>query len=152
MLVLRDMLEEGKVQSKDSSISNKLFKKYLIDEYSDNETRVKLKPVKDDRLAFDRLFDENEENIKDSNITANYEYFCHQIVSRSITPDEIYEALQKLEIINITLNGDDSPQLIFESLNSTGVALGEDDKIRNFVLMNFPAKQQEDFYIQRGLV
>ena len=60
--------------------------------------------------------------------------------------DELYEAVTKLEIINITLNQDDNPQLIFESLNSTGVALSEGDKIRNFILMGLPPKQQNDFY------
>ena len=59
--------------------------------------------------------------------------------------DELYEAVTKLEIINITLNQDDNPQLIFESLNSTGVALSEGDKIRNFILMGLPPKQQNDF-------
>lgn len=60
--------------------------------------------------------------------------------------DELYEAVTKLEIINTTLNQDDNPQLIFESLNSTGVALSEGDKIRNFILMGLPPKQQNDFY------
>ena len=36
--------------------------------------------------------------------------------------------------------------MIFESLNSTGVALSEGDKIRNFILMGLPTKQQNDFY------
>ena len=51
-----------------------------------------------------------------------------------------------MEIINITLNQDDNPQLIFESLNSTGLALSEGDKIRNLILMGLPTKQQSDFY------
>lgn len=41
---------------------------------------------------------------------------------------------------------DDNPQLIFESLNSTGLDLSEGDKIRNFILMDLPSKEQEDFY------
>ena len=32
-------------------------------------------------------------------------------------------------------NGEDDPQLIFESLNSTGLDLTEADKVRNFILM-----------------
>lgn len=51
-----------------------------------------------------------------------------------------------MEIISITLNQDDNPQLIFESLNSTGLALSEGDKIRNFILMGLPNFQQNDFY------
>ena len=41
---------------------------------------------------------------------------------------------------------DDNPQLIFESLNSTGLDLSEGDKIRNFILMGLPSKEQEDYY------
>ena len=60
--------------------------------------------------------------------------------------DELFDAICRLEIISIQLNQDDNPQLIFESLNSTGLALSEGDKIRNFILMGLPTKQQEDFY------
>ena len=49
-------------------------------------------------------------------------------------------------IINITLNNEDNPQLIFESLNSTGLELTEGDKIRNFILMGLPAKEQNEYY------
>ena len=41
---------------------------------------------------------------------------------------------------------DDNPQLIFESLNSTGLDLSEGDKIRNFILMGLPPKEQEAYY------
>ena len=51
-----------------------------------------------------------------------------------------------MEIISITLNNDDNPQLIFESLNSTGLALSEGDKIRNYILMGLPTKVQNDYY------
>ena len=34
----------------------------------------------------------------------------------------------------------------FESLNSTGLDLSEGDKIRNFILMGLPSKEQEDYY------
>ena len=44
------------------------------------------------------------------------------------------------------MNDDDNPQLIFESLNSTGLDLSEGDKIRNFILMGLPAKEQEEYY------
>ena len=55
-------------------------------------------------------------------------------------------AICSLEIINITLNNEDNPQLIFESLNSTGLDLSEGDKIRNFILMGLPAKEQDEYY------
>ncbi|MFR0600108.1 hypothetical protein [Lactobacillus equicursoris] len=50
-------------------------------------------------------------------------------------------------MIDISLKRDeDNAQLIFESLNSTGVDLTEADKIRNLVLMDQPADRQEEYY------
>lgn len=60
----------------------------------------------------------------------------------------MYEAIFRLEIIDIFLDKEDNPQLIFESLNSTGLDLTEGDKIRNFILMGLDAKTQENYYEQ----
>lgn len=59
---------------------------------------------------------------------------------------DLYAAIGKLEIISITLDQGDNAQLIFESLNSTGLALIEGDKIRNYVLMGLPAQNQTKYY------
>ena len=120
---------------------------YLVDKWQDDDTRIKLKPVKNDRMAFSKLFDDESEHIKESNLTINYNYFYERIQKEEITIDELFDSLSRLEIISITLNQDDNPQLIFESLNSTGVALSEGDKIRNFILMGLPTKEQNDLQI-----
>ncbi len=60
--------------------------------------------------------------------------------------DMIKVAFGKLMVINITVDESDNPQLIFESLNSTGVDLTEGDKIRNYVLMGQKPYEQDQFY------
>lgn len=146
LLAMYNLMKNGVLTPEKGNLAEKIYKTYLIDEWQDDDTRIKLKPVKNDRNAFGKLFDEESEHIPDSNLTINYNYFYSRIQKEEITIDELYEAVTKLEIINITLNQDDNPQLIFESLNSTGVALSEGDKIRNFILMGLPTKQQNDFY------
>ncbi len=50
-------------------------------------------------------------------------------------------------IVEIELkSGEDDPQLIFESLNSTGLDLSEADKVRNFILMKENTEIQNYFY------
>ena len=146
LLAMYNLMKNGVLTPEKGNLAEKIYKTYLIDEWQDDDTRIKLKPVKNDRNAFGKLFDEETEHIPDSNLTINYNYFYSRIQKEEITLDELYEAVTKLEIINITLNQDDNPQLIFESLNSTGVALSEGDKIRNFILMGLPTKQQNDYY------
>jgi hypothetical protein len=87
--------------------------------------------------------------VADSKVTHNYHYFYDRITNlKELTMDELYRAIDSLEIIDIVLepeHGDD-PQLIFESLNSTGLDLTEADKIRNFILMGLQPDIQEKYY------
>lgn len=76
----------------------------------------------------------------------DYRYFYDRIQHGELDIDELFDAICKLEIINISLNHEDNPQLIFESLNSTGLNLSEGDKIRNYILMGLPNDQQTKFY------
>lgn len=126
----------------------KITNAYLTDQYAQNDKKLKLKLVQGDDDAYDRLI-ENTDPVQHNAVTVNYNYFYEEI--EKFSPEEIkglYDAVMKLQIVNISLepeHGDD-PQLIFESLNSTGKDLEESDKIRNYVLMDMSAKNQEIFY------
>lgn len=146
MLAMYNLMKAGTIVPAQANLADKIYKTYLIDEWQEDETRIKLKPVKNDQKAFGMLFKEEEDYIRESNLTINYNFFCAQIQKELISIDELYTAITRLEIINITLNHYDNPQLIFESLNSTGLALSEGDKIRNFILMGLPTKEQNAFY------
>ena len=82
-----------------------------------------------------------------SNVTQNYMYFYNRIQKGELTPEEIFNAICSLVIIDISLDPTkDDAQLIFESLNSTGLDLSEGDKIRNFILMGLDSDKQERYY------
>lgn len=146
MLAIYNIIKAGIVIPTSGNLAEKIYKTYLIDEWQEDDTRIKLKPVKNDSVAFRRLFADAAEYIPDSNLTINYQYFYNRLQKEEVTLDELYSAITKLEIINISLSQDDNPQLIFESLNSTGLALSEGDKIRNFILMGLPIREQNLFY------
>lgn len=146
LLAIYHLLSSGKMVSRNHQLTDKILKKYLIDEYEPEEKRIKLKPIKNDQKAFGILFDQDEEYIPDSNLTINYRYFYDRIQHGELDIDELFDAICKLEVINISLNHEDNPQLIFESLNSTGLNLSEGDKIRNYILMGLPNDQQTKFY------
>lgn len=146
LLAIYHLLCSGKLTSQDHQLTDKILKKYLIDEYEPEEKRIKLKPIKNDQKAFGILFEKDEERIPDSNLTINYQYFYDHIQRGELSVDELFDAICRLEIINISLNHEDNPQLIFESLNSTGLDLSEGDKIRNYILMGLPNDLQTKFY------
>lgn len=140
-----DIVDTGRLKSH-NIIKEKILNQYLINQYSSEECKIKLKPIKEDREAYEKLFN-RDELVEESNVTANYKYFYERIIDGEITIDELYSAVERLMIVEIELkNGEDDPQLIFESLNSTGLDLTDADKVRNFILMNQPSKIQEELY------
>lgn len=146
LLAMYNLLIQGKITASTPYLSQQIYEDFLVDKYQPTETRIKLKPVKNDQRAFGKLFDSPDEHIRGSNITANYNFFYDEIQKQRVTVDDLFDAVCRLEVIDIRLFGDDNPQLIFESLNSTGLDLSEGDKIRNFILMGLPSKQQNEYY------
>lgn len=146
MIALRDYLKErGAGEEADNNITNMVLKnpsrkgddayKMLLTD-SDRDIMIKLV----DRVKIK----EDEESL----IYTNYLYFKQKVSEETLTPDEIYESISKLDIVGIILDKDqgDEPQLIFESLNSTGMALSKSDLIRNFILMGLDNDAQRKIY------
>ncbi len=145
-LAMYNLIDKGIIVPATANLKQRIFEEYLVDKWKPEDTRIKLKPVKNDQMAFEKLFSDPTEHIRQSNLTGNYKYFYDRIQKQEITIDQLYDAICCLEIINIRLDMDDNPQLIFESLNSTGLDLSEGDKIRNYILMGLPSKAQEVYY------
>lgn len=147
LIAMVNAKNNGLIDATDTKLAEKIFKRYLVDEYQEDERKVKLKPIKKDMQAFDTLlYRPKEQYIKESNVTRNYEFFYDKVIHCGLTVDELFDTIKKLEVINIRLDEDDDPQLIFESLNSTGLDLSEADKIRNYLLMSLTPTEQDDLY------
>ena len=145
LLAISNLVKEGLVKSEEDNLNEQILQRFIISPWAKKDDRIKLRPVTGDRAALEKLFGPKDDYDKASNLTINYQFFYDQILKEEVTVDELYDALGKLEIISITLDREDNAQLIFESLNSTGLALQEGDKIRNYILMGqSPAKQ--DYY------
>lgn len=146
LLAMCRLMDKGEVVPVNGSLKDHIYACYLVDDKSEHDIKLRLKPVKSDQQAFERLFRDDKDHLADSNLTINYNYFVNRIRKNEITVDELFKAIRNLVVINVELKQQDDPQLVFESLNSTGVALTEGDKIRNFVLMGLKSSQQELFY------
>ena len=146
LLAIRNLVKQGIISSNEGKLDEQINQRFLISPWAKEDDQIKLHPVKSDKEALDKLFGAEEDYDPTSNLTHNYSFFCDQLVKEEISVDELYGAIGKLEIISITLDPGDNAQLIFESLNSTGLALTEGDKIRNYVLMGQPPKHQSELY------
>ena len=142
-------IQRGLITPEDPRLAEKIYKKFLVDEFDPKDKKIRLKLNKEDREAFDHLVDYGEgHEYANSRVVTNYEFFYKRLPTLDFPIDFFYDAIRKLIVIDIFLGGDDDAQLIFESLNSTGLELKEADKIRNFVLMGLTETEQENYYFK----
>ena len=150
LLAIRNYLLEHPNFNVSGINPDKIKDAYLTDPYSEDSKKLKLNLVQKDDEAYEALI-VGLSPVENTSITANYNYFYREISKLSETELEgLYKAISNLIVVTISLkpeNGDD-PQLIFESLNSTGLDLEASDKIRNYVLMSMTSSKQGLFYKQ----
>lgn len=144
---LRDAIREtGWVGGEDDPSHEQIDAYFLKNIYEKGDKQYKLILRRKDQDILKALIDAQEIKSEKSNrVYENYEFFKENILTED--PAKVYRGLGKLLIVEVTLaRGVDDPQLIFESLNSTGVDLLQSDLIRNFVLMRLPEEEQTKLY------
>ena len=140
-------VNDGKLEVSNKEKIDEAFDTFLKSKYCSAERKIKLVPIENDLAAYDKIYHKENELIEDSKITRNFLHMYERLCENpSFSFDKLLDAIERLEIISISLDDKDDAQLIFESLNSTGLALTEADKIRNFLLMSLSAEEQQEFY------
>lgn len=148
LYILGDSIENSIKVNGEEITKRKIDNYYLINYEESNELRYKLILNKTDKDTYINLIEGRElpRNSSDR-IIENYEFFKDKINKTGIDLSTIYKGISKLIVVDISLDRQkDNPQLIFESLNSTGLELTQADLIRNFILMGLEAQLQQDLY------
>ena len=144
LIAIRDILREHADPTAD--ISPDEIQNLLVNQFKKNDEFIKLRPTATDRQSYDDLIRGIHQDIAPANrISENYRFFRRKIDESGTDPNDVYMGIKLLNVVDVALkHGYDDAQLIFESLNSTGLSLTQSDLIRNFVLMGVhPADQQE---------
>ena len=123
---------------------------YLFNNMTDSELRYKLLLTLPDKDTLIQLL-ENKIDFMEPPADAsprlldNYRFFENKLNPSNLKA--IYAGIQKLMIVEIILQSpNDNAQLIFDSLNSTGLELSQTDRIRNYVLMGQEYEFQNQLY------
>lgn len=130
--------------------TDEIYDTYLINKYGKAEQRYKLLLSQSDKEALIQLIDYPEKvhaSRPTNHLFDNYRFF--EALLRQETTDlaTVYAGISKLIFVDISLDKNyDNPQLIFESLNSTGIDLSQADLIRNYILMGLDNEEQSHIY------
>ena len=134
----------------DTMLKREIYDQYLINPFGEDEQRYKLLLTRSDREVLKNIIDHPEKiatTKTSSYLIDNYLFFREQLLHDDTDINIILSGINKLMIVEISLHKDhDNPQLIFESLNSTGMDLSQADLIRNYVLMSLDNDEQTKLY------
>lgn len=147
MAALRDHIIETKwVGSDDGPVAKKIDAYFLRNALEEGEKEFKLQLRRHDSETLKAIIAGTQLPANPStNLRDNYELFRDLL--QEAEPEQVYAGINRLMLVDVTLErGMDDPQLIFESLNSTGVSLSASDLIRNFILMSLTEKAQTRLY------
>lgn len=154
-LLLLAVRDYGLDNPTDTTINARTINGMCIqNDYSIGDEKYKMILTKEDKKVLIKLIERSPlENSNSSRLVKTYIFFADKIAKGQLSPSQIIEGIAKLQIVNITLERTvDNPQLIFESLNSTGMDLSQSDLIRNYVLMGLENEQQQNIYINYWLL
>ncbi|MFO8012449.1 MAG: DUF262 domain-containing protein [Phycisphaerae bacterium] len=140
----------GESEPVDGFSAKKLRSYYLLNPLEDGERRYKLLLTQTDKTTLTALVHQKPPPREQSlRVAANFDLFQEWVAGEKDAFSSLCHGLAKLMIVDISLSrGQDNPQLIFESLNSTGRELSQADLIRNFILMGLEPEPQTRLYSQ----
>jgi uncharacterized protein with ParB-like and HNH nuclease domain len=132
-----------------NTTKKRIIEDYLTNRHEETE-KLKLKVSQNNKEHFNSLFETDIEELKNrkskSRIYENFLFFYDQIQKNNLDLQKLFEAIKRLVVVDILLKQDNNPQLIFETLNSTGKDLEQADLVRNFLLMNLDNDTQNKYY------
>lgn len=133
------------------NVSNSIMNQYIINEdfKSQGDDKYKLIPTYDDKETFIALIEGREKELKtfSKKMLNNFNLFYDYLDENENTLEKIYKGINKLDIVFVVLNkSQDNPQLIFESMNSTGKSLSQGDLLRNYLLLGVSSDEQKNLY------
>lgn len=145
-----EKLDEEKREPLDGFSPRKLRNYYLLNPEEEGEKYYKLILSQTDKDSLTSIVSNREQPKEFSlRVKENFELFESWIAGCKDDLTPLCKGLAKLIVVDIALNRDqDNPQLIFESMNSTGKELSQADLIRNYILMGLEPQLQTRLYEQ----
>jgi len=140
----------GEDEPVDGLSANKLREYYLTNRLEKGDRFFKLLLSQTDNDTLKAVIRNTELPREPSlRVQENFEMFERLIEGQKGDLAGVFQGLGKLVIVDVALSRDqDNPQLIFESMNSTGKELSQADLIRNFILMGLEPELQNRLYME----
>lgn len=147
LIALCRYIEKNNILDK---INTEAIKSYfIVNRFQNGNDKYKLMLTEQDKETYIRIIEGTEDGLLNPSIRIlkNFEFFISQIDNFKDDIKIVYDGINKLDLVHISLDrSSDNPQLIFESMNSTGMDLTQSDLVRNYLLLDLDLNEQERLY------
>jgi hypothetical protein len=134
------------VRNTDPRFADEVHARYLV---SPDTDELKVLTTQQDRASFATVVQDGKEP-PPSPIRDAYRTFREALAKQQQKGADIEQLVsiivQDLSFVAITLDSEDNPYRIFESLNAKGMPLTQGDLLRNYFFMRLPPDEHEQWY------
>lgn len=146
VFILLSILKDLALENGQERLSNEIKDTLLLNQYKDGLDHYKMMPTQVDRSSFLKVVDGNGCEA-DGQIAQAWKYLLKKVKTSDYDIEKLKKIItQKFSVVSITLDTDDNPYLVFESLNAKGRSLSQADLIKNYFFMRIHVSQQEEIY------
>jgi len=149
--VLFGAIRDAAIDHGEHDLAAQVTEDYLLHHRRRDTLRYKLIPRTSDHVMWNQMVDRlGNSSTDESAIDDAWRWFhlrAQSLVHRdgiAAIRELLHNASQRFAFVSITID-DENPYRVFESLNSTGLALSEFDLVRNHLFMQVPLDEQKKF-------
>lgn len=132
------------------NLSDQINELYLTNKWAEGTNMLKLFPSQTDREQFSKIVHRKDDLDSNNNAVKAFQYFKSRLegkdsVGKPIDLKRMHTVLvQEIMVVNIVLDKEENPYLIFESLNAKGEPLTQADLVRNYILMRITNSEEQE--------
>jgi Protein of unknown function DUF262 len=144
LAAIRDVARES-----DRALADTIQTAYLVNPDVEGEDHLKVLCTHQDRAAFSKVIKHAEEPpaspIRDA--YSSFREALEEQIAKGVDLERLVRiVVSQLSFVAITLDSEDNPYRIFESLNAKGMPLTQGDLLRNYFFMRLPPAEHEHWY------
>jgi uncharacterized protein with ParB-like and HNH nuclease domain len=134
----------------EGNLSDQINELYLLNKWAEGTNTLKLFPSQSDREQFSKIIYRKDNLDGNNNAVKAFRYFKSRLEAKDPAGKQINlkrmhtTLLQEIMVVNIVLDKEENPYLIFESLNAKGEPLTQADLVRNYILMRITNSEEQE--------
>lgn len=85
LLAIRNLIKQGKIATSETRLDDQISDRFLLSPWAKPDDQIKLRLGEEDQTDLERLFGPEDDYIRNSHLTLNYQFFCDKLIQEEIS-------------------------------------------------------------------